>query len=84
MDSRHGVAGGLSGPHAGPGFTHPAAPKRIEVDADPPGDGGVVSDLTLARARELMDWLEAHGCRNLRVECADGKTFTVHYDGPAK
>jgi hypothetical protein len=87
MDDPHGLAGGPSGPQFSlsvcPVAARPAA-KRVWVDAAPPDDGGVVSGLTLAQARDVLDWLEAHGCRNLRAECPDGKTFTVRYDRPAK
>jgi hypothetical protein len=44
---------------------------------------GCVTGLTLAQARELLDWLENQGCTGLEVSCQDGIGFTVRFPGRA-
>ena len=38
-----------------------------------------VTGLTKAQAEDLLDWLEAHACRNYHLSYVIGKGFTISY-----
>jgi hypothetical protein len=46
------------------------------IDAD---GGVVVTGLSKSEAEDLLDWLEVHGCRQVRLSHADDSGFVVRY-----
>jgi hypothetical protein len=42
-------------------------------------DDHVVDGLTLEKARELLDWLEANGITHMEVDLDESELITVHW-----
>jgi hypothetical protein len=64
---------------AGPGL-RPARPE--DSPASEEGKHTEVAGLSKADAEALLDWLEAHGCRERALLWVEGKGFTVRYVRP--
>lgn len=43
---------------------------------------GCVTHLSKSQAEDLLDWLEAHHCRDLRLTCDAEGGFAVHFRAP--